>query len=104
MWFTLEELRDISKERWKNIVQEKVEMKAEEEIIGRARKMKKMEELCKYEDKLSQKVYLLEQATMPECYSKQGRECYPHKTIIRTTIKKMEIINLVLFAKDVKKI
>ena len=37
MWFTLEELRDISK-RWKNIVQEKVEMKAEEEIIGRARK------------------------------------------------------------------
>ena len=41
MWFTLEELRDISKERWKNIVQEKVEMKAEDEIIGRARKMKK---------------------------------------------------------------
>ena len=38
MWFTSEELRDISKERWKNIVQEKVEMKAEEEIIGRARK------------------------------------------------------------------
>ena len=37
MWFTSEELRDISK-RWKNIVQEKVEMKAEEEIIGRARK------------------------------------------------------------------
>ena len=37
MWFTLEELRDISK-RWKNIVQDKVEMKAEEEIIGRARK------------------------------------------------------------------
>ena len=68
--------------------------------------MKKLEELCKYEDKLSQKVYLLDiQATMPECYSKQGRECYPHKTIIRTTIKKMERINLILlFAKDVKKI
>ena len=61
LWYTLNDIRQMTKNKWKTLVQDKVTKKAEEEILDKVRQMKKLTELkTQGEVKIVKKQYLKE--------------------------------------------
>ena len=61
LWYTLNDIRQMTKNKWKTLVQDKVTKKAEEEILDKVRQMKKLAELkTQGEFRIVKKQYLKE--------------------------------------------